>query len=168
MNFFVRSMPSSSRQAGSESSAQDDGFGGPFSPSPPPQKCTSVRTRRLQAWAGLLCQSGLVRAQSANPFSVFSPRTFSLLLLPNPRSPLPARSICLSPVATTGRPPPPPSARCPGHLGSFSSGPSPAMSTQVRLAPSLPFLLCETELPNPKLSYLYSDLISLQAYAVYV
>ena len=82
MNFFVRSMPSSSRQARSESSAQDDGFGGPFSPSPspplPPQKCTSVRTRRLQAWAGLLRQSGLVRAQSAHPFSFFSPRTLSL------------------------------------------------------------------------------------------
>jgi hypothetical protein len=31
-------------------------------------------------------------------------------------------------------------------------------------APSLPFLLCETEHPNPTLSYLYLDLIKSQLY----
>jgi hypothetical protein len=41
---------------------------------------------------------------------------------------------------------------------SSSSGPSPAMSTKYAYL-FLLFLLCETELPNPRLSYLHSDLI---------
>ena len=87
------------------------------------------------------------------PFFYRSPRARSL-------------SISPSPAATTGRPLP--AAQVPiGPFARSSSGSSPPTSSARYAHPSLPFLLCEAENPNPNLSYLSPDLIKLEMYTVF-
>jgi hypothetical protein len=115
----------------------------PFSPSRPPPM-HQREDEAIAGLAGLLCQSGLVglvRAQYGHPFSFFPAYFFSLFSQLQFRCPpLRALSLSLSPVATTGRPPPPPYSRCPDHcrvvfLGPFAGDEHPSTPTTFSSLP---------------------------------